>query len=232
MSAASRRPPSGSLPFCAFGRSRTVTALTQLRRKHATRRAATENDNIEANPLAYARRSYDAPLRTTTRAASNPDRLGMGLGTGSSVLRDAQRRSGRVRARTVRVSCRENALGSAHGKQGSTVRVRQRALQKPRKSGFPFRVVLHELQFAQGMEPFMELSDLERPLSLSTHRAISSDSAELSRASAWRSWRGTSQNISSRSCAGRTIIASASRRASWANRGQGPWWAVFSQRRP
>jgi hypothetical protein len=68
------------LPFCAFGRSRTVTALTQLRRKHATRRAATENDNIEANPLAYARRSYDAPLRTTTRAASNPHRLGMGFG--------------------------------------------------------------------------------------------------------------------------------------------------------
>jgi hypothetical protein len=154
--------------------------------------------------------AFDHPSRLQPRSS-----WGWVFGTGSSVLREAQRRSGRVRARTVRVSCRDNALGSAHGKQGSTVRVRQRALQKPRKSGFPFRVVLHELQFAQRMEPFMELSDLERPPSLSTHRAISSDSAEMSRASAWRSWRGTSQNISAQ-LRRSNLLASASRRASWA----------------
>jgi hypothetical protein len=46
-------------------------------------------------------------------------------------------------------------------RRGSTVRVRQRALQNPRKSGFIFRVDLHALQYAVGMEPFMELSGPE-----------------------------------------------------------------------
>src|SRR5215207_3460037 len=49
-------------------------------------------------------------------------------------------------------------------RRGSTVRVRQRALQKPRNRGFLCRRNLHEFQYAMGMEPFMELSDPERPL--------------------------------------------------------------------
>src|SRR5690242_11391277 len=44
-------------------------------------------------------------------------------------------------------------------RRGSTVRVRQRALQKPRFSGFYFRIDLHRIQYAPVMEPFMELSD-------------------------------------------------------------------------
>jgi hypothetical protein len=48
-------------------------------------------------------------------------------------------------------------------RRGSTVRVRQRALQNPRSRGFSFRIDLHEAQYALGMEPFMELPDLERP---------------------------------------------------------------------
>jgi hypothetical protein len=37
-------------------------------------------------------------------------------------------------------------------RRGSTVRVRQRALQKPRKTGFFFRMHLHDPQRAVGME--------------------------------------------------------------------------------
>jgi hypothetical protein len=47
-------------------------------------------------------------------------------------------------------------------RRGSTVRVRQRALQKPCKSGLCLEVELQELQRALGMEPFMELSDRRR----------------------------------------------------------------------
>ena len=48
-------------------------------------------------------------------------------------------------------------------RRGSTVRVRQRALQKARKPAFYLRIDLHVLQYAVGMEPFMELSGPERP---------------------------------------------------------------------
>ena len=43
-------------------------------------------------------------------------------------------------------------------RRGSTVRVRQRALQKPRSRGFFVQIYLHSLHCAQGMELFMELS--------------------------------------------------------------------------
>src|SRR5437899_9433647 len=42
-------------------------------------------------------------------------------------------------------------------RRGSTVRVRQRALQRTRKGGFLFREDLHDLQHAVGMEPFWSL---------------------------------------------------------------------------
>jgi hypothetical protein len=46
-------------------------------------------------------------------------------------------------------------------RRGSTVRVRQRALQKRRKSDFLFRIFLHREQRALGIEPIVELSDME-----------------------------------------------------------------------
>src|SRR5919206_625773 len=47
-------------------------------------------------------------------------------------------------------------------RRGSTVRVRQRALQKRRSRRFFLRVGLQVVQVAPGMEPFMEPSDEER----------------------------------------------------------------------
>jgi hypothetical protein len=55
----------------------------------------------------------------------------------------------------VATGCR----GDAMVRRGSTVRVRQRALQKSRKAGLSFRIGLHFQQRALGMEPIMELSD-------------------------------------------------------------------------
>jgi len=46
-------------------------------------------------------------------------------------------------------------------RRGSPVRVRKRALQKPRTAGFFFRVHLHDPQRAIGMEPFVEPSGRE-----------------------------------------------------------------------
>jgi hypothetical protein len=46
-------------------------------------------------------------------------------------------------------------------RRGSTVRVRQRALQKRRIWRFFFNAVLQIPQYAVGMEPFLEPSDLE-----------------------------------------------------------------------
>jgi hypothetical protein len=43
-------------------------------------------------------------------------------------------------------------------RRGSTVRVRQRALQKPRSRGFLVQIHLHSFHCGQGMELFMELS--------------------------------------------------------------------------
>jgi hypothetical protein len=48
-----------------------------------------------------------------------------------------------------------------HGKEGSPVRVRQRALKSPANRGFFFRVYLHDPQPAVGIEPFMEPSGRE-----------------------------------------------------------------------
>jgi hypothetical protein len=52
-------------------------------------------------------------------------------------------------------------------RRGSTVRVRQRALQKPANRRFLFCANLHDLQRAMGMEPFMDPSDSERALEAS-----------------------------------------------------------------
>ena len=47
-------------------------------------------------------------------------------------------------------------------RRGSTVRVRQRALQNPRSRGFCFQLDLQDAQLAVGLEPFMEPSGLKR----------------------------------------------------------------------
>ncbi len=47
-------------------------------------------------------------------------------------------------------------------RRGSTVRVRQRALQKPRMRGFSFPIDLQITERGAGMEPFMEPSGPER----------------------------------------------------------------------
>jgi hypothetical protein len=53
----------------------------------------------------------------------------------------------------VATGCGESSMV----RRGSTVRVRQRALQRPCKSGFYSPLILHSLQRAPGMEPIMEL---------------------------------------------------------------------------
>jgi hypothetical protein len=53
---------------------------------------------------------------------------------------------------------RQYPLGTSMVRRGSTVRVRQRALQKPRSWGFFSRIDLHVVEHEQGMEPFMEPS--------------------------------------------------------------------------
>jgi hypothetical protein len=55
-------------------------------------------------------------------------------------------------------------------RRGSTVRVRQRALQKPCKARRSVQVDLQMLQCAVGMEPFMELSG-PRTTAITTHSA-------------------------------------------------------------
>src|SRR5438128_2182753 len=60
-------------------------------------------------------------------------------------------------AKTVAVDCNQLPQ-SFDGNEESTVRVRQRALQKRRMSGFFFRINLKNLHCAVGMEPFMEPS--------------------------------------------------------------------------
>src|SRR5437764_1406719 len=46
-------------------------------------------------------------------------------------------------------------------RRGSTVRVRPRALQRPRKPGLLFRLILQTVERDVGMEPFMEPSGAE-----------------------------------------------------------------------
>jgi hypothetical protein len=48
-------------------------------------------------------------------------------------------------------------------RRGSTVRVRQRALQKPRSQGFAFRIDLHVVEREAGMEPFGAFRSKRRP---------------------------------------------------------------------
>ncbi len=64
-------------------------------------------------------------------------------------------------AKTVPVGC-AGCLSRSMVRRGSTVRVRQRALQKLRNRGFFCRRNMHELQRGVGMEPFMERSGRER----------------------------------------------------------------------
>ncbi len=51
-----------------------------------------------------------------------------------------------------------SCVGKYMVRRGSTARVRQRALQKTRKTGFPFRIDLQVVELDPGMEPFMEPS--------------------------------------------------------------------------
>src|SRR5579862_3078441 len=70
-------------------------------------------------------------------------------------------------------------------RRGSTVRVRQRALQNPRSRGFFVQRDLQAQQRAVGMEPFMELSRRERSLRrlIETHTADAGQSYTRSVAS-------------------------------------------------
>jgi hypothetical protein len=63
-------------------------------------------------------------------------------------------------AKSVAAGC--HRLPEKMVRRGSTVRVRQRALQKPRITGFLFRIDLQVLERGAGMEPFMEPSGRKR----------------------------------------------------------------------
>jgi hypothetical protein len=77
--------------------------------------------------------------------------------TSGNQRQSSDAKNARKQAKTVAVGC-DRLPPNLDGKEGSTVRVRQRALQKSRKMGLSFRKNLHDLQRAVGMEPFMEPS--------------------------------------------------------------------------
>jgi hypothetical protein len=58
-------------------------------------------------------------------------------------------------------SVANSCLSRSMVRRGSTVRVRQRALQKPRESRLSLSINLHDVHCAVGMEPLMELLGLE-----------------------------------------------------------------------
>jgi hypothetical protein len=64
-------------------------------------------------------------------------------------------------------------------RRGSTVRVRQRALQKRRKSGLSARLKLQEVQFAVVVERFVELPGPERAVVVGSRRRRAGGEAEL-----------------------------------------------------
>src|SRR6266702_1924848 len=57
----------------------------------------------------------------------------------------------------------EEAATASMVRRASPVRVRKRALQKPRSRGFFFRIELHVVERGAGMEPFMEPSGRKTP---------------------------------------------------------------------
>jgi hypothetical protein len=65
-------------------------------------------------------------------------------------------------AKTVAVGCDRLPHGS-HGKEGSTVRVRERALQEPRTMGFCFGLSCRLSNVMQVWSPFVEPSGLKCP---------------------------------------------------------------------
>jgi hypothetical protein len=110
-------------------------------------------------------RTGGAPNPTSHRIpATGMERLWSLAGaTGDNRWQIGRPRNGGIKPKPlppVATSCR----GTLMVRRGSTVRVRQRALQKRRKSRFLFGENLHDLQRAVGMEPFMEPSGSERTL--------------------------------------------------------------------
>jgi hypothetical protein len=67
-----------------------------------------------------------------------------------------------VRTSQIRATSCHRLPKTFHGKEGSTVRVRQRALQKRRTRGFSFRADLQVVEGDAGMEPLVEPSGPKR----------------------------------------------------------------------
>jgi hypothetical protein len=102
-------------------------------------------------------RALSGPRLLSNPQAARMERLWSPAGATSGKHRQISRPAKpRDQAKSVAVGC-DWLPRASNGKEGSTVRVRQRALQKPRKPGFFFRVGLQDPQRAVGMEPFMEL---------------------------------------------------------------------------
>jgi hypothetical protein len=88
-------------------------------------------------------------------------------------------RSGiRQNERNPSPSLATSCLRSSMVRRGSTVRVRQRALQRPCKPSFSSPLILHSLQRAPGMEPIMELPGSRRRSS-SPHASRPGPAADL-----------------------------------------------------
>jgi hypothetical protein len=106
-------------------------------------------------------------------------------------------------------------------RRGSTVRVRQRALQKPANRRFLFCANLHDLQRAMGMEPFMDPSDSERALEASEMDASAGKivgwrQADMSRTGSIRPSSlaiRRRRHACSNSCSTRSLMYAARRRA-------------------
>ena len=109
-----------------------------------------------AVPSRPRRRACRAEARGTAQSVTTTDWSTSGQpGPWRGLLSTRTRRLFQARAG---VSWRKLAAPASMVRRGSTVRVRQRALQKPRSRGFFVQTNLHSLHCAQGMELFMEPS--------------------------------------------------------------------------
>src|SRR3954468_5087359 len=79
------------------------------------------------------------------------------VATGGSRSQIRRPRNPQKQAETIALRC-GRLPATFMVRRGSTVRVRQRALQKPRIRGFLFRINLQVRELGAGMEPFMEPS--------------------------------------------------------------------------
>ena len=152
-------------------------AARHAQRAQRSRRAATVPDETAPAPTAS---SCSEPCGSETGRFRMELLWSLAVATGGNQWQMATPRRPVKQAKTVAVGCVQ-LPESFHGKEGSTVRVRQRALQHPAKRDFFSRFHLHNPQRAVGMEPFMEPSGRGRRLQKAVFPAIAPQHAPARR---------------------------------------------------